>query len=103
MPFVQRTERGNRAFTDEDLEWIGLINCLKGTGMSVKQIRDFIALCIRGDETLEERRQLFVEQRERVLEQIEVMRQHLERVEHKIHFYEQACADYERRLKEKKA
>lgn len=32
LPFIQRTERGNRSFTDEDLEWIGLINCLERYG-----------------------------------------------------------------------
>ena len=71
--------------------------------MSVKQIRDFIALCIQGDETLEERRQIFIEQRERVLEQIEAMQQHLKRVEHKIQFYNQACAAYQKQRDEKEA
>ena len=97
MPFVHRTSNGNRSFSDEDLEWISIICCLKGTGMSVKQIREYIALCLQGDETLEQRRQIFVEQKESVLRQIEELNKHLEKVNHKLKIYEKACEEYRRK------
>lgn len=91
LPFVQRTESGIRNFTDSDLDWISMICCLKGTGMSIKKIKEFIDLCIEGDETLEERRQIFIKQRENVLVQIEELQKHLDKVNHKIKFYDEAC------------
>jgi DNA-binding transcriptional MerR regulator len=100
LPFVERTESGIRRFTDSDLDWLSLICCLKGTGMSVKNIREYIDLYMRGDETLHERMQIFIEQRENVLKQIKELEKHLAKVDGKIKFYEKACAAYDAKCKQ---
>ena len=92
LPFVERTESGIRFFKDSDLEWLSVICCLKGTGMSIKKIKEYIDLSLEGDSTLEERRQIFIRQRESVLEQIGEMQKHLAKLDYKIQFYDQACA-----------
>ncbi len=92
MPFVERTESGIRIFKDYDLEWLSVICCLKGTGMSIKKIKEYIDLSLEGDSTLEERRQIFIRQRESVLAQIREMQKHLTKLDYKIQFYDQACA-----------
>lgn len=99
LPFVTRTEGGIRHFNDADLDWLSLICCLKGTGMPVKKIKVFINLCVQGDETLEQRRQIFITQRENVLSQIAELQKHLAKVEHKISFYTDACTRYEEQKK----
>ncbi|HPF88941.1 MAG TPA: MerR family transcriptional regulator, partial [Candidatus Limiplasma sp.] len=53
LPHVHRTQGGIRHYTDEDLDWIGLICCLKNTGMSIKQIHDFVNLSLQGPDTLQ--------------------------------------------------
>nr|WP_319488837.1 MerR family transcriptional regulator [uncultured Caproiciproducens sp.] len=98
LPFVERTESGIRIFTDSDLEWLSLICCLKGTGMSIKKIKEYIDLCLEGDRTLEDRRQIFIKQRESVLQQIQEMQKHLAKVNYKIQFYDQACAVYQNKM-----
>jgi len=95
LPFVGRTGSGVRRYTDSDLEWLSIICCLKGTGMSVKQIHEYIELCIQGDETLEQRRQIFINQRKCVLQQIEDLKKHLEKVDYKISIYDQAIEERE--------
>ncbi|MBW7572238.1 MerR family transcriptional regulator [Caproiciproducens faecalis] len=92
LPLVGRKDNGIRIFTDSDLEWLSVICCLKGTGMPIKQIKEYIDLSLEGDSTLEERRQIFIRQRESVLEQIQQLQKHLEKVNHKIEFYDCACA-----------
>ena len=92
LPFVERTESGIRRFTDSDLEWLSLICCLKGTGMSVKHIKEYIDLSMQGDETLQQRLQIFIKQRENVLMQIEELQKHLAKVNCKIKCYSEACA-----------
>ncbi|MHB8061910.1 MAG: MerR family transcriptional regulator [Ruminiclostridium sp.] len=42
LPFVKQSDNGIRRYSEEDLEWLGLICCLKNTGMSIKQIKGFV-------------------------------------------------------------
>lgn len=84
LPFVDRDKTGNRVFTDGDLEWLGLICCLKNTGMPIKQIRTYIQWCLDGDDSFELRRQMLVEHRQAVLQQISELKRNLEAINHKI-------------------
>ena len=52
---VERTQGGFRQYTDEDLERLGLICCLKNTGMPLQESARFVQLAHQGDRTLEER------------------------------------------------
>ncbi|MDF2942526.1 MAG: transcriptional regulator, MerR family [Herbinix sp.] len=87
LPFVKRSKSGTRRYSEDDLEWLGLICCLKNTGMSIKQIKDFVALCIQGNDTLKLRCEMLVQHKQSVEIQIEEMQKHLEKVSCKIdHF-----------------
>ncbi|MTV82150.1 MerR family transcriptional regulator [Secundilactobacillus folii] len=55
LPFVERDEAGRRQFKQEDLNFIEVIECLKKSGVPVKDIAHFIRLCMAGDGTLRER------------------------------------------------
>ena len=70
LPFVERSGGGIRMFKDEDIEWLSIIECLKKTGMPIKEIKRFIDWCIEGDPTINKRLELIDRQRERVHEQI---------------------------------
>lgn len=54
LPFVERVN-GRRMFKCEDFSWLRVINCLKNTGMPIKEIRHYISLCLEGDTSLEDR------------------------------------------------
>lgn len=94
LPNVGRTKGGIRHYSDEDLEWIGLICCLKNTGMSIKQIRDFVTLSLQGPETLKDRCEMLVEHKREVEEHIEEMNRYLEKVTCKISYFTQQYEDY---------
>lgn len=86
---IHRSESGIRCYSDGDLEWLGLVCCLKNTGMSLKQIRDFMDLSLQGPHTLGRRCEMLVEHKRSVEAQIGKMQQHLEKVSCKIsHFRE---------------
>lgn len=91
LPFVNRDKSGNRVFTANDFEWLGLICCLKNTGMPIKQIATFIQWCMSGDDTLDSRLQMLLEHRQVVLRQINELNQNLEAINHKIERYETLC------------
>ena len=99
---VGRSEGGFRQYSDEDLEALGLICCLKNTGMSIQEIARFVQLTHEGDHTLEERVELLREHRERVLERMAEMQQHLDKVTWKLNFFTEKLKAYQAEQKKDK-
>lgn len=94
LPFVERSSGGIRMFTEKDHEWLKVVECLKQSGLSIKEIRDFIGMAMQGDEaSLAKRLALFQARREAVKEQIKQMQETLALLEFKCWYYEQAIQD----------
>ena len=55
LPFIERDEAGRRKFKQQDMNFLEVIDCLKKSGVPVKDIAHFVRLCMEGDETLRER------------------------------------------------
>ena len=94
LPFVNRSESGIRRYSEDDLEWLGLICCLKNTGMSIRQIKDFVELSMQGGQTLKQRCDLLIEHKRNVEAQIEEMHKHLQKVACKIEYYTAQYEEY---------
>ncbi len=92
---VDRSQGGFRQYTDEDLERLGLIRCLKNTGMSIKEISRFVQLTREGDHTLEERVALLRSHRDQVIKKMEEMQQYLDKVNWKLNFFSEKLKAYE--------
>ena len=90
LPFMDRSEGGIRLFKDSDYEILKIISCLKATGMPIKDIRIFIGLVMRGDETIEDRLQLFLKRKEEVEKQMAQLQETLDTIRFKCWYYETA-------------
>lgn len=90
LPFVERSEGGIRIFKESDCEWLRLIECLKRTGMQLKDIRSFVVMAMEGDSTIDSRLEMIVNQREAVQRQIEDLQQTLSVLDYKKWYYETA-------------
>lgn len=90
MPFVERTPSGKRIFTESDIGFLKVIQCLKLTGMPLKDIKNFIAWCSDGDSTLQQRYDMFVDRKATVEAQMEELKKTLEVIEHKTFYYKTA-------------
>lgn len=90
MPFVERTTSGTRLFKDSDIDFLKIIQCLKLTGMPIKDIKDFIEWCSEGDSTLKQRYDMFTERKAIVEAQMEQLRRTMEVIDHKRSYYETA-------------
>ena len=99
---VERSQGGFRQYTDEDLERLGLICCLKNTGMSIQEIARFVQLTHEGDHTLKERVQMLKDHREQVIERIAEMEKHLDKVTWKINFFSEKLRAYEAEMEKQK-
>ena len=87
LPFVERTSGGIRQFTEKDFEWLMIIDCLKKTGMPLKDIRSFIEMVNQGDSTIENRLNLIQKQKKSVENQLAELAEILKVLEFKEWFY----------------
>lgn len=92
LPNLQRLG-GRRVFSDEDLAWLQILSCLKETGMPLKDIRRYMELCQQGDDSLRERQEMILKQKESVEAQISALEAHLKVIERKIAYYNSAIAE----------
>lgn len=88
FPFVQRNSNGIRQFQESDLEWLSLIHCLKNSGMTIKEIKQFIQWINEGDSSVEQRLNLFKKQQQKVEQQLLQLQKTLETIKYKRKFYE---------------
>ena len=92
LPFVQRSESGYRMFSENDIGLLNMIECLKQTGMPIKEITQFCQWVQQGDASLQQRFAMFQERRKVVQEQMERMKKTMEVIEYKCWYYETALA-----------
>ncbi|WP_078410624.1 MerR family transcriptional regulator [Priestia abyssalis] len=88
LPFIARNKSGNRIFTDDDLDWLKLICCLKDSGMPIKEIKTYCDLCLVGSRTSEERKNILLEHRKEVVRQLKRLKQNIQLIDTKIAFYD---------------
>lgn len=90
LPFVERSSSGIRMFKDEDFEWLQIIGCLKKTGMQLVDIKRFIEMAMQGDETIDDRLELIVKQKQAVKQQIDELNKTLKTLDFKEWYYQTA-------------
>ena len=84
---VARSSAGQRRFTEDDLGWLGILRCLRETGMPIAQMLRYAELARGGDETLAERIALLEEHDQRVEEQMANLQAQREHLRAKIRWY----------------
>lgn len=89
IPLITRTKSGIRQFSEDDLEWINLICCLRNSGMPLQEIKEFMQLCLKGKDSLEERRELLIRHRTRIQEKMANLDNSLNIVNYKIEHYKE--------------
>lgn len=92
LPFVERLESGYRIFTEKDLATLRIIDCLKKTGMSIREIRQFSQWLEQGDASLQQRYEMFLERKRAVEAQMKELQGILDIINMKCRYYEEAIA-----------
>lgn len=100
VPPIHRTSGGIRDYTDEDCNWVGFIKCMRGAGLPIEVLIDYVALFAQGDSTIDARKDLLTEQRRLLAERIADMQATLERLDKKIKSYEETIVPAEKRLRD---
>lgn len=90
LPFVERSSGGIRTFKESDYEWLQIIDCLKKTGMRLKDVKAFVEMAMQGDTTIQPRLDLIVKQKQAVEEKIAELNEILLALQFKEWYYSSA-------------
>lgn len=98
IPPVNRKESGVRDYTETDCGWVEFIKCMRGAGLSIETLIEYVSLFRRGNRTLQKRKQLLIKERDSLQQRVEQMQQTLTRLNHKIEVYEEKIVACEKKL-----
>lgn len=88
VPNVKRDSRNYRVFDEHDIKWIQSLNCLKSCGMSIAEMKEYLALCMEGEDTIPERKVILAEKREALLQSIVELQKAVAFIDWKQGFYD---------------
>ena len=92
FPQIKR-ESGIRKFGETELEALRVIECLKISGLEIKDIKQFMVWCRQGKKTYALRKELFEARKKAVEAEIEVLQKSLDMINFKCWYYKKALAD----------
>ena len=70
VPNVKRDKNNRRVFDERDVAWINSLTCLKKCGMSIQEMKEYLALCLQGKRTIPQRKIMLAQKREALLASI---------------------------------
>lgn len=89
FPHLKRVN-GVRQFSESEIETLRVIDCLKKSGLEIKEIKEYMSLCSLGNKTLKQRKAIFEKQKEEVLQEMEKLQKVLSMLNYKCWYYNQA-------------
>lgn len=92
FPHMERVS-GMRRFGEQELEALHVIECLKASGLEIRDIRQFMQWCTEGTSSYPKRRELLERQKETLEAQMDDLRRSLAMLQFKCWYYEQAMRD----------
>lgn len=87
IPNVKRNENNHRIFDDNDIQWINNLSCLKDCGMSIKDMRIYVELCLEGEQTIPQRQAMLQVQQDNLLCKLQLITDNLSYINQKQQLY----------------
>ena len=87
FPFVTRDKNNIRMFSEDDLNWVKIVKCLRSVGTESRLVKRYVDLCIIGDSTIPERYEIIKATKEKALKQMEELNKQLEMLDYKEDYY----------------
>lgn len=88
FPFIKRNENNIRLFSDNDLDWVRIVKCLRSVGTENKAIKRYIDLCIKGDSTIPERYGIIQATKLKAEQQMLELQQQMDLLNYKEKYYQ---------------
>lgn len=88
FPFIKRNKNNIRLFSDNDLDWVRIVKCLRAVGTENKAIKRYIDLCIKGDSTIPERYEIIQATKLKAEQQMLELQQQMDLLNYKEKYYQ---------------
>jgi DNA-binding transcriptional MerR regulator len=90
IPPVNRNESGIRDYDETDVRRVEFIKCMRSAGLPIEALIEYVKLVQQGDQTIEARKTILVDQREQLTTRMEEMQNTMDLLDYKIKGYENA-------------
>ena len=94
LPQIARNSQKYRQYTEEDIEWIKMVQCMRMANIPIQSIKKYVSLLIRGGETLEQRFIMVQNHMEDIKDQMSNLQNALDLTQKKLSFYEKLLEDH---------
>ncbi len=92
VPNVKRDKNNRRVFDERDVAWIKSLTCLKKCGMSIQEMKDYLALCLQGVPTIPQRKVMLAQKREALRETMREVQASIDYIDWKQSFYDEVLS-----------
>ncbi|NBJ94317.1 MerR family transcriptional regulator [Parablautia muri] len=89
VPNVKRDHNNRRIFDARDVEWINSLICLKKCGMSIQEMKDYLDLCLQGESTIPQRKEMLAEKQEALCSSMKELEDSIAFIDWKQNFYDE--------------
>ena len=92
IPNVKRDKNNRRIFDEHDVKWIRDLVCLKKCGMSIDEMKEYLDLCLQGESTIPQRKEMLAKKQEALLASIQELKDSISYIEWKQGFYDEVLS-----------
>ena len=89
VPNVKRDKNNRRVFDERDVAWINSLTCLKKCGMSIQEMKDYLELCLQGDTTIPQRKEMLARKQAELRDTIRELEGSIAYIDWKQNFYDE--------------
>ena len=92
VPNVKRDKNNRRVFDERDIAWISSLICLKKCGMSIQEMKEYLVMCLQGEETIPQRKEMLARKQEALRESVKELEDSIAYIDWKQNFYDDVLA-----------
>lgn len=88
VPNVKRKKNNYRVFDDRDIAWIESLFCLKKCGMGIAEMKEYVALCLEGENSIPKRKNILDKKKALLEEKLQEVQECIDYIDAKQQFYD---------------
>lgn len=92
VPNVKRDDNNRRIFDERDVKWIRDLTCLKRCGMSIQEMKAYLELCMEGQMSIPQRKEMLARKRAELLESVKALEDSIAFIDWKQGFYDEVLS-----------
>lgn len=92
VPNVKRDENNRRIFDEHDVNWINDLTCLKKCDFSIKEMKEYLNLCLEGPSTIPIRKEMLKKKRSDLEQSIKQLEESIDYIDWKQNFYSEVLS-----------